>query len=86
MGLCDQESLLLKKLLKAFYDLFFTKANFKNDKVDCKSQPNKDAETINVLSKEIMETAGCWIIDQKGDWTLITLSAVARDGIPATFG
>ena len=50
-------------------------------------RPNqiKDAETINVLSKEIMETAGCWIIDQKGDWTLITLSAVARDGMPATF-
>ena len=32
-----------------------------------------------------METAGCWIIDQKGEWTLITLSAAARDGMPATF-
>ena len=70
---------------RLFYDLFFTKANFKKEKVDCKVQPNQDAETINVLSKEIMETAGCWIIDQKGDWTLITLSAAARDGMPATF-
>ena len=70
---------------RLFYDLFFTKANFNNEKIDCKSQPNKDAETINVLSREMMETAGCWIIDQQGDWTLITLSAVARDGMPATF-
>ena len=70
---------------RLFYDLFFTKANFKKEKIECKAQPNKDAETIKVLSKEIMETAGSWIIDQKGDWTLITLSAAARDGMPATF-
>ena len=26
---------------RLFYDLFFTKANFKKDKVDCKAQPNQ---------------------------------------------
>ena len=28
---------------RLFYDLFFTKANFIKDNVECKSQPDKDA-------------------------------------------
>ena len=70
---------------RLFYDLFFTKANFVKDKVECKSEPNSSGKTIKILSKEIMETAGCWIIDQNSEWTLITLSATVRDDLPATF-
>ena len=70
---------------RLFYDLFFTKANFVKDKVECKSEPNSSGKTIKILSKEIMETAGCWIIDQNSEWTLVTLSASVRDDLPATF-
>ena len=70
---------------RLFYDLFFTKATFVNEEVECRSETSSKSKILKVLSKELMESAGSWIIDNEGDWSLITLSAVARDGLPATF-
>ena len=70
---------------RLFYDLFFTKASFINEEVECRSEASSKSKVLKVLSKELMESAGSWIIDNEGDWSLITLSAVARDGLPATF-
>ena len=70
---------------RLFYDLFFTKASFINEEVECRSEASSKSKILKVMSKELMESAGSWIIDNEGDWSLITLSAVARDGLPATF-
>ena len=70
---------------RLFYDLFFTKASFVKEEVECRSEPSSKSKVLKVLSKELMESAGSWIIDSGDDWSLITLSAVARDDLPATF-
>ena len=70
---------------RLFYDLFFTKASFVKEEVECRSEPSSKSKVHKVLSKELMESAGSWIIDSGDDWSLITLSAVARDDLPATF-
>ena len=70
---------------RLFYDLFFTKANFKNEKVECRSENSSKSKILKVMSKEIMESAGTWIIDEVNGWSKVILSSEVRDGLPSTF-
>ena len=70
---------------RLFYDLFFTKANFKNEKVECRSDNSYKSKILKVMSKELMESAGTWIIDDVNGWSKVILSSEVRDGLPSTF-
>ena len=71
---------------RLFYDLFFTKAHFKKDKIECKSSNSEKSQVLKVLSKDIMESAGTWIIDEVNGWSSVILSSDAREDLPVTFG
>ena len=64
---------------KLFFDLFFTKALFSLDKIECRLEPSLKSKVISKYSKELMESAGSWIIDSYKDWSLIALSPSVRE-------
>jgi len=70
---------------RLFYDLFFTKANFKNEKVECRAKNSSKSQILKVMSKEIMESAGIWIVDEVNGWSKVILSSEVRDNLPVTF-
>ena len=60
-----------------FYDLFFTKAHFNKDKIECKAKGTEKSQVLKVMSKDIMESAGTWIIDESNGWSKVILSSDA---------
>ena len=48
---------------RLFYDLFFTKASFINEEVECRSEASSKSKVLKVLSKELMGI--CWQLDNR---------------------
>ena len=70
---------------RLFYDLFFTKAHFNKDKIECKAKDTEKSQVLKVMSKDIMESAGTWIIDESNGWSKVILSSDVREDLPITF-
>ena len=63
---------------KLFYDLFFSRIEAKNENCTFYNKPEKHSENKLVLSASVIEQEGTWILTQKEDWSLVTLSIAAR--------
>ena len=70
---------------RLFYDLFFTKANFNKDQIECRSKASLKSQVLKVMPKDVMELAGSWVIDEANGWSLVILSSEVRADLPVTF-
>ncbi|MEC8099878.1 MAG: DNA-directed RNA polymerase subunit beta [Pseudomonadota bacterium] len=62
---------------KLFFDLFFSRVLAKDDQLNFYSKATKDSKSLT-LSKDLIEQEGVWLLKQQKDWSLVTISVVAR--------
>ena len=62
---------------KLFYDLFFARIESSVDELEFYSNNSKEDKVI-ILSKEIVEQEGVWLLKTEKEWSLVTVGTLAR--------
>ena len=67
---------------KLFFDLFFSRVETTKNELNFYTSQSKKDKKIS-LSKELVEQEGVWLLEQKKDFSLVTVGTVARQSLPA---
>ena len=66
---------------KLFFDLFFSRIEGLQNKLDFYQEPIEKEEKVLSLNNDIIEQEGVWILSQIQDWTQVVVGAVARGNV-----